>query len=86
MPLIITNVWQGTRSVNADFIELARTLLQAHTLAATAGATSPDAQVAVVRVLAPLVEPAMALLQAARAAWRQNLWQLEPVVPRIWKM
>ena len=26
MPLIITNVWQGTRSVNAEFIELARTL------------------------------------------------------------
>jgi len=26
MPLIITNVWQGTRSVNADFIELAHTL------------------------------------------------------------
>ena len=26
MPLIITNVWQGTKSVNADFIELARTL------------------------------------------------------------
>jgi NitT/TauT family transport system permease protein len=24
MPLIITNVWQGTRSVNADFIELAQ--------------------------------------------------------------
>jgi NitT/TauT family transport system permease protein len=26
MPLIITNVWQGTKSVNADFIELAQTL------------------------------------------------------------
>lgn len=26
MPLIITNVWQGTRAVNADFIELARVL------------------------------------------------------------
>ena len=26
MPLIITNVWQGTRAVNADFIELAHTL------------------------------------------------------------
>ena len=26
MPLIITNVWQGTRSVNADFIELAHAL------------------------------------------------------------
>ena len=26
MPLIITNVWQGTRTFNADFIELAHTL------------------------------------------------------------
>jgi NitT/TauT family transport system permease protein len=26
MPLVITNVWQGTRSVSADFIELAQTL------------------------------------------------------------
>lgn len=26
MPLIVTNVWQGTRTVNADFIELAHTL------------------------------------------------------------
>ncbi len=26
MPLIITNVWQGTRTVNADFIELAHVL------------------------------------------------------------
>jgi len=26
MPLIVTNVWQGTRTVNADFIELAQTL------------------------------------------------------------
>jgi NitT/TauT family transport system permease protein len=25
MPLILTNVWQGTRSVNVDFIELAQT-------------------------------------------------------------
>lgn len=25
MPLILTNVWQGTRTVNVDFIELART-------------------------------------------------------------
>ncbi len=26
LPLIVTNVWQGTRTVNADFIELAHTL------------------------------------------------------------
>ncbi|MFJ5487297.1 ABC transporter permease [Hansschlegelia beijingensis] len=25
MPLILTNVWQGTRTVNADFVELAQT-------------------------------------------------------------
>lgn len=25
MPLILTNVWQGTRTVNVDFVELART-------------------------------------------------------------
>jgi NitT/TauT family transport system permease protein len=30
MPLIITNVWQGTRGVNADFIELARVLRMPH--------------------------------------------------------
>ncbi len=30
MPLIITNVWQGTRSVNADFIELAQVLRMPH--------------------------------------------------------
>jgi NitT/TauT family transport system permease protein len=29
MPLIVTNVWQGTRTVNADFIELAHTLRMA---------------------------------------------------------
>ena len=26
LPLIITNVWQGTQAVNADYVELARTL------------------------------------------------------------
>ena len=30
MPLIITNVWQGTRTVSADFIELAHTLRMPH--------------------------------------------------------
>jgi NitT/TauT family transport system permease protein len=30
MPLIITNVWQGTRTVNAEFIELARVLRMPH--------------------------------------------------------
>lgn len=51
-----------------------------------AGATSPHPQMLVLRVLSHVVEPAMALMQAARGAWRQQLWQLEPTVPRLWKM
>ena len=67
-------------------LEGVRELIAAHALRATAGATSPHPQVLVVRVLAPLVEPAMHLLKSLRAAWRQQLWQLEPVPPRIWAM
>lgn len=63
-----------------------RALIDAHALRATAGATSPHPQVLVVRVLAPLVEPALQLLKSLRAAWRQQLWQLDPVPPRIWAM
>jgi urease accessory protein len=67
-------------------LECVRELIDAHALRATAGATSPHPQVLVVRVLAPLVEPAMQLLKSLRAAWRQQLWQLEAVPPRIWAM
>lgn len=63
-----------------------RELIDAHALRATAGATSPHPQVLVVRVLAPLVEPAMDLLKRLRAAWRLQLWQLQAVPPRIWAM
>ncbi|MCA3237517.1 MAG: urease accessory protein UreD [Curvibacter sp.] len=67
-------------------LECVRELIDTHALRDTAGATSPHPQVIVVRVLAPLVEPAMGLLRQLRAAWRQQLWQLEPVSPRIWAM
>lgn len=51
---------------------------------ALAGATSPHPQVLVLRVLADRVEPAMALLQRVRAAWRQAAWGLAASPPRIW--
>jgi urease accessory protein len=51
-----------------------------------AGATAPGPQVIAVRVLAPLVEPAMKLLKAIRAAWRPALWDLPATVPRTWAM
>ena len=65
-------------------LDVARDLLQGHALEATAGATSPDAQVVVLRVLTPVVEPAMDLLKLVWRAWRKALWQLDAPNPRIW--
>ncbi|MDB5844094.1 MAG: Urease accessory protein UreD, partial [Polaromonas sp.] len=67
-------------------LEVAREVIEAHDLRATAGATSPDGQVVVVRVLAPLVEPAMALLRQVWQAWRGHFWQQPASMPRIWSM
>jgi urease accessory protein len=53
-------------------------------LADSAGATSPHAEVVVLRVLAPVVEPAMQLLRQVWQAWRGELWQLPAATPRIW--
>ena len=62
----------------------ARAVIDRHDLCANAGATSPNDQVVLVRVLAPMVEPAMDLLRQLRAAWRQAAWQLAAQTPRIW--
>lgn len=65
-------------------LELAREVIAAHALRPLAGATSPNGQVVVVRVLAPLVEPAMDLLRRVRGQWRQHFWTLPANNPRIW--
>lgn len=75
-----------TRARRERALESARAVIAAHTLASTAGATSPHPQVLVVRLLAPLVEPAMGLLRALRNTWRQELWGKSPTSPRIWSM
>jgi urease accessory protein len=67
-------------------LESARAVLEQHALTATAGVTSPNPQTVVLRVLAPLVEPAMGLLKSVRAAWRHELWTLQASSPRIWSM
>ena len=66
-------------------LEAARAAAASSPLAATAGATSPQSSVVVVRVLAGQVEPVMHLLAAVRAAWRQAAWALEAEPPRIWR-
>jgi len=65
-------------------LDLARQVMEAHPLSNMAGATSPDAQVVVVRVLAPLVEPAMGLLKQVWKVWRQHFWNQAAPSPRIW--
>jgi urease accessory protein len=74
------------RARKQQALDMARALIADSELASTAGATSPNSQVIVVRVVAPLVEPAMQLLRAVRNAWRQELWQLPTCNPRIWAM
>ncbi|MFT4190964.1 MAG: urease accessory protein UreD [Comamonas sp.] len=65
-------------------LEVAQDVAQQHGLAATAGATSPDARLIVLRVLAPVVEPAAGLLQQVWSRWRSLAWALPAVPPRIW--
>ncbi len=75
-----------TRQRREQGLEGARAVIDVHPLCASAGATSPDGQVVVVRVLAPLVEPAMGLLKQVWQAWRGHFWQLSAATPRIWAM
>lgn len=67
-------------------LDLARAVIDAHALARTAGATSPQPQLVVVRTLAPVVEPAMDLLKRIWSVWRQHFWDLPATAPRIWAM
>ncbi|MEY2952695.1 MAG: hypothetical protein RLZZ401_782, partial [Pseudomonadota bacterium] len=65
-------------------LEAARSVIAPHALRASAGATAPNPRVLVVRVLSPVVEPAMDLLRQLWAAWRTGLWQLPAARPRSW--
>jgi len=66
-------------------LEAAREAVSHSPCAATAGVTAPQPAVVVLRVLAAGVEPAMQLLAAARAGWRQAAWGLKAEPPRIWR-
>lgn len=75
------------RSRRDAALEVARSLVEGSTLQASAGATSPHAEVIVLRVLAPVVEPAMQLLRRVWSAWRATLWDMQASAPpRIWSM
>ncbi|WP_332739798.1 urease accessory protein UreD [Hydrogenophaga sp.] len=50
------------------------------------GATCPNPRMLVVRAVAPLVEPLMALFQQIWATLRTQAWALDSTPPRIWKV
>jgi urease accessory protein len=74
------------RAYKATALDTAREVIAAHALAETAGATSPNAQTVIVRVVAPQVEAVVGLLRQIRLAWRVQLWNMAASSPRIWAM
>jgi urease accessory protein len=75
-----------SRARRDQALELAREVIAAHPLSTMAAATAPGPRVVAVRVLAPLVEPALGLLKSIRNAWRPALWDLAPTQPRTWAL
>lgn len=87
---VLATMWFATgTAMTTDrrdrLLEAARAQASTHALARTAGCTSPHAQVVVLRLLAPRVEPAMQLLSTVWARWREMGWGLEAVAPRVWR-
>ena len=66
-------------------LDACREVVGGHALKATAGATAQGDGVVVLRVLAPRVEPAFALLNNVWARWRELAWGLPACVPRVWR-
>ena len=66
-------------------LDTARAATHGHALQASAGATAVHDGIVVLRVLAPRVEPLMALLTGVWSAWRALAWQLPASTPRVWR-
>jgi urease accessory protein len=77
-----------TRERREQLLEVVRNVLSemSGTTDVDAGATCPHPQVLVVRAVAPVVEPLMALFQRVWGALRPAAWGLAPVQPRIWRV
>ncbi len=87
---VLATLWFAAGSTLATerrdrLLDAARAACDAHALKASAGCTAVDDAVVVLRVLAPRVEPAMALLTQVWALWREAAWQLPACVPRVWR-
>ena len=72
------------RQRKQQVLNVARDIMATHDLRSTAGATSPNPQVVVLRAIAPLVESAMDAMRQVWTAWRSLLWNQPASSPRIW--
>lgn len=75
---------QAARAATA--LQAVRDIIEASPERERAAATMPTPQTLVLRVLCPVVEPAMQLLRPAWAAWRETLWGLRGTSPRLWSL
>jgi len=87
---VLASMWFAAGSPLAEarrnaLLGAARHTAAIHSLAASAGASATHAEVVVLRVLAPRVEPAMALLVQVWAEWRAIAWSLAACPPRVWR-
>jgi urease accessory protein len=64
----------------------ARDVLQDLSVNVHAGVTSPNPNMVVIRMLAPVVEPLMAGLQRVWACLRETAWNMDSAPPRIWRV
>jgi urease accessory protein len=74
------------RDRREHLLETVRALLEGDLHGVQAGATCPNPQMLVLRAVAPLVEPLMALFQRVWGGLRTEAWGLSSVPPRIWKV
>jgi urease accessory protein len=74
------------RDRREHLLETVRALLEGDLHGVQAGATCPNPQMLVLRAVAPLVEPLMALFQRVWGGLRAEAWGLTSVPPRIWKV
>jgi urease accessory protein len=75
-----------SRERREHLLEVIRATVAGDALAATTGATAPNSRVIVVRTLAPMVEPTLAVLRRVWVALRHAAWDMPAQVPRIWSM
>lgn len=74
------------RAAREQALACTREVLDGNALAPSAGVTWLNDQLLVLRVLAPVTEPASALLRQVWAVWRQHFWALPATLPRIWSV